>query len=138
MDIRNKDKTFDLNEVLRWCLQVQRNRILRALFYEMSSQKVSPDLHREIVALARIAQLIASNLQRAGFQPSGAESPAEPTGQTDVRKEITDLDPEDRHLLPAVGHQIATILGDLEASKKNQETVDLKEQDNEQKKPSVK
>jgi hypothetical protein len=133
MDIRNKDKIFDLNEVLRWCFQVQRNRILRALFYEMSSQKVSPNLRREIVALTKIAQLIASNSQRTGFQSGGAESPAEPTGQTEVRQEIRDLDPEDRHLL----REVVTILAELEKNKDNQVTVDLKEQNNEQKKQSA-
>jgi hypothetical protein len=129
----NKDKTFDLNEVLRWCLQVQGERIRRGLWYEMASPKLSPDLHRELLAFAKIAHLAAIDSQRASSQPVEARSPAETTTQTEVRQEIRDLDPEDRHLL----REVVTILTELEKNQETQKSFDLRSNANEQKRPSA-
>src|SRR5450759_4733091 len=113
----DQNTTFDLQEVMQWCFTIQRERIRRALMYEAASLKLLPDLHRELLALAKLAQLVASNSQSTSSQPGGAESPAEPTGQTEVRQEIRDLDPEDRHLL----REVVTILAEQEKNKENQE-----------------
>jgi hypothetical protein len=131
--MEDKNTAFDLQKVLQCCFTIQSERIRRALLYEATSLKLLPDLHRELLALAKLAQLVAFNSQRESSEPGEARSPAGTTTQTEVRQEIRDLDPEDRHLL----REVITILAEQEKNKENQNTLELKEQNNDQKKPGV-
>ena len=137
MEMVDKSGKFDLEEVLRWCLQVQHERIRRGLLCETASQKLSPDIHRELLTFVKIAQLMAFNSQPARLQPGGTGPSAEPHNQTEVRKEIRDLDPVDRHLLRAAFEEMNSFLGEPKKNKEDQERIDLQEHTDEEKNPSV-
>jgi hypothetical protein len=133
MELGDKSIKFDLEEVLRWCLKIQCERILRGLLCETASQKLSPDIHRELLTFAKIAQLIAFNSKPASPQPVGPGPSAGPLSQTEVRKEIRDLDSEDRHLLRAALEQMISSLGRTKNNKEDQESIDLQEPIDEEK-----
>jgi hypothetical protein len=137
MDMSDKQNTFDLEEVLHWCLQVQKARIRRGLFCEMSSQTLSPVLHRELLAFAKVAQVIASNSQRTNSQSDGTRSSAEPPRKIEVREEIKNLEPEDRHLLREALNEIAANFGQRQTSNVARDTVYLEEHIDDQNKSSV-
>jgi hypothetical protein len=128
--------TFDLQAAMEWCFTIQRERICRALMYEATSLKLLPDLHRELLTLARLAKLISSNLQHPGSSPSGARSSEEPPSPTAVREEIMKLNPEDRRLLRKAMEELGSQLGQLNSKKEVGETNNLKERINDQKKSS--
>ena len=117
MNMGEQNSKFNLEEILFCCIRVQRERICRELLFETASQKLSSELHRELLALAKIAELAVSGLQRVSSQPGGDRSSAEQDSQTEVRKEIKDLDPEDRRLLRETGEEIERILEQLKKNK---------------------
>jgi hypothetical protein len=132
----DENSNFDLAGALQWCLQVQRERILRGLYCEISTLKLSPDLRRELLAFAKIAQLAASNSQGRNSQSGGAGSSEKPPSPTAVREEITKLDSEDRHLLREAVEELVSNLDQLNASKEVGETNNLGEQINDKKNSS--
>ena len=133
MDKTDKTGALDLEEARRWCLRIQIARIRRGVLLESASQKLSPNLHRELLAFAKIAQLTAGGSQRASLEPAGALSSAELQSQTEVQRKIADLHPEDRRLLRGLIEQFAMAIEPQKKSNENQDTGDLQEENDEDK-----
>lgn len=137
MSMADKQTAFDQEEVLRWCLQIQRGRIQRGLLCEIASQQLSPGLHRELLTFAKIAQIIASNQQRTNSQSDATGSSAEPPRKIEVREEIRNLEPEDRHLLREALEKLAANVGQPKANSESSDNVNLEAHIDDQNKSSV-
>jgi hypothetical protein len=136
--MEDKNTAFDLQKVLHCCFTIQTERIRKALLYEATLLNFLPDLHRELLALAKIAQLISSQIQRPSSPPAGADSSEGPPSPTAVREEIANLDAEDRHLLREAVEELLSNLGQLKANKEDRATINLGEHINDKTKSSGK
>ena len=137
MEIGDEVGSFDLEVVLQWCFEIQSERIRRGLLYEAASQKLLPNLHREILAFAKIAQLASSKSQRTSSQTDGAGSSAGPPRQHEVREEIRTLDPEDRRILREVLEEIGLNIVQPKVRNVDRKTVNLEEHIDDEKKSDV-
>jgi len=89
--------------VLRWCRDIQIDRIRQLILHERDQQRLSPNGWKEILALLAISGEI---LKCDDALPVGSEEPMQSESSEDLLNKIKNLDHVDRSLLREASEKV--------------------------------